>query len=209
MANEELRMQNIELALKASAELFIEYGPENTTKVMIAEKSGLSRRSIERYFKSGMECLLQTSAWLARHAHKDMTVYKEDIFLGGKCTAEEILNIYLNEVKELFIKEPRIFMCYVEIKTFIYRNSQNCQQDYERFSDALGILTLIRRIFKMGAKDGTINTSADYRTEAEYFYQMMIYYFSGLTLQYDMNPEKTLENIDEFIANMRKAYCRR
>jgi AcrR family transcriptional regulator len=207
MANEDVKMRNIEISLRAAAELFIKYGPSNTTKEMIAKQSGLSRRSIERYFKSSMDCVLQTSVWLSERSHFDMSAYSDEIFADGKYTAYEILEIYLNEVKKTFQKEPRMPICYVEIKTYIFRNSDDCVRDYEKFTEDLGVRSLVRRIFKLGEQDGSIDFKSDYITTTEYFYEMLMLYLSNMSMIYEKNPEKALENIDEYIKNTLQRYC--
>lgn len=55
MANEEVRLRNIQTVLDSAGELFLEFGVQNTTFRMIAEKSHLSIRSVHRYFKSKTE----------------------------------------------------------------------------------------------------------------------------------------------------------
>jgi AcrR family transcriptional regulator len=207
MANEDVKIRNIEISLRATAELFIKYGPSNTTKEMIAKQSGLSRRSIERYFKSNMDCVLQTSVWISERSHFDMSAYSDEIFSDGKHTASEILEIYLNEVKKTFPKEPRLPICYIEIKTYIFRNSDDCVRDYEKFTEDLGVRSLVRRIFKLGAQDGSIYFKSDYITAAEYFYEMLMHYLSNISMIYEQYPEKALEILGNYIKNTLQRYC--
>jgi AcrR family transcriptional regulator len=207
MANEELKMQNIELSLKTAAGLYMKYGPNNTTKSLIAKESGLSRRTIERYFKSEMDCVMQTTNWISKNMHSHMFAYSDEIFDNGERTAADILELYLRETKKLFDAEPRMFILYTEVKTYIYRNSDNTDRDFETFSDLLGVRSLVRRIFKKGSEDGSLLIKTDYLTASESFYTTMIYYYADVTLKYKNEPQKASVAIDEYIENMLWIYC--
>jgi AcrR family transcriptional regulator len=207
MANEEIKAQNMELALDAAVKLFLKVGPAKTTKVMIAKESGLSRRTIERYFKSETDCVVQVSGWLIRHAHETMPSYSEDTFKKGNYTAAQILKMYMQDVKDTFCKEPRLFICYLEIKTYIYRISDTSEVDYEKFVKALGVRDQIVRIFERGSQDKTLDIKGDYLTAAEYFYEMLIYHLSGLTIKYKLDVDMAMRDLDSYVDYTIDVYC--
>jgi AcrR family transcriptional regulator len=69
MANEQIKAQNIELVLNKTYHLFLKHGIERVTKEMIAHESGLSRRTIDRYFTDKTDCVLQVAEWVVRNIH--------------------------------------------------------------------------------------------------------------------------------------------
>jgi AcrR family transcriptional regulator len=206
VANEEIRLKNIDLALQTTMTLFLRYGIENTTREMIARESGLSRKSLERYFTGKADCVVQTAEWMGRCLRHEVRAFSSDLFVDGRHTAADILEMYLEDLGKLLFGEPRIFICFVEFKAFIYRNSENSQRDYKRFLDAVGYRRLFQRIFALGVQDGTVATNSDLESESRYLANTLISFFSSVAL-YNIGSEQMKRYIDQYITDTMHLYC--
>jgi AcrR family transcriptional regulator len=205
MANEEIKRKNVDLALQTAAELFIDHGIENTTREMIARTSGLSRKSIERYFPSKASYTVQAAEWLGRQLRQEVRPFSESMLSAH--TAAELLAFYLDDLKQLCLRRPRVFIFFTELKAFIYRNSEDSERDFTRFMDAAGYRKLLERIFRKGAEDGTIEHHADSIAEANYLSNTLISSFSTAVLLYDVRPDRMERFLDQYIADTIHLYC--
>jgi AcrR family transcriptional regulator len=202
MANEEKKARNIDLALKTAAELFLEQGIENTTREMIAKRSGLSRKSLERYFAVKNDCVVRTGEWMGGQLRTQLRSGPEELYDGGGYSALQLLELFLEDIKQLFLKEPRIFICYMETKTFIYRNSPDGKRDYERVLNAFGWQLLLQRIFKLGEQDGTVVAHTGPGPESNYIFDLIMSFFTSMALLHQESPERMEEYIQRYIGNV-------
>jgi AcrR family transcriptional regulator len=205
MANEEIRLANIEIVLQTTMKLFLEHGIENTTREMIARASGLSRRSTERYFPTKSACVVEVAAWYGKKLREESL--SAQLIDDHTHTAAELLKLFLYEMKQILIDDPRIFACYAEFKAYLYRNSEHRDQDYRRFADAVGSRDVLRKIFETGEKDGTVTAHYGPEANASYLINTILSYFSNVVLLYDTQPELLKQFIDNYITDTWKLYC--
>lgn len=205
MANEEIRQTNIEHVLQTAIELFVEHGIENTTREMIARASGLSRRSTERYFPTKTECVVQAAEWFGRDIYEKSETRK--MLHNEDYLASEILQAYLGEIKQILLKEKRVFACYAEFKAHLYRNSEHRDVDYMRFANAVGCRRILRQIFERGQEDDSVKSKNDPESAARYLVNSIMSYFSNVVLLYDTRPDLMEQYIDSYIKDTWNLYC--
>jgi AcrR family transcriptional regulator len=205
MSNEEIRQANVEVVLQTAITLFIENGLENTSREMIARASGLSRRSTERYFPTKTECIVQAAEWFGRQLYEKSGTRK--MLQDPEQLGSDILRAYLEEVKDILLKEPRIFACYAEFKAHLYRNSEHRDVDYRRFAEAVGCRKILQSIFERGQGDHTVYTHTTPELNARYLTNSIMSYFSNVVLLYDTDEELMRQYIDTYIEDTWNQYC--
>lgn len=205
MANEEIRLANIETALRSACALFIENGIYNTTREMLSRASGISRRSLERYFPSMTDCVVQTAEWFGREVYENLQAV--ELLEKKNVPACKIFRFLFDDLRRIYLKEPRIFACYAEFKAYLYRNSEQRDVDYRKFMDAVGFRIILKRIFELGAKDGTVKYHYTPESDARYLTNAIISYFSSVVLLYDTQPELAKQYIDTYIEDTLRVYC--
>lgn len=205
MANEEIRLANIETVLQTAINLFIENGIENTTREMLARASGVSRRSTERYFPTKTDCVVQASEWFAKSLFRNMKSIK--MLDQERYHADEILRMFFEELKQALLKEPRIFICFAEVKSYIYRNCGNRAVDYKNLLEAIGWQRILQRIFEKGEQDGTLKCHFDPEKTARYLANTIVSFFSNLVLLYDQQPEMMEYYAAVYITDTWNLYC--
>lgn len=206
MANEEIRLANMENVLHTAITLMVKYGIQNTTREMIARASGLSRRSTERYFPAKVDWVVQAAEWFGHDLYSRFKTPK--LLDEGNMTAREILLVYLSEMRNLLLREPQVFVCYAEFKAFLYRNSEDRYGDYMKFADAVGCRKTLQRIYELGDKDGSIRRG-HYSAEAaaRYATNTLMSYFTNAVLLYDTQPEVMKQALDDYISDAAMLYC--
>jgi AcrR family transcriptional regulator len=207
MANEEVRIANIETVLKVSASLFIEHGIQNTTREMIARASGLSRRSTERYFPSMTDCVVQAAEYIGRELYKKFRSVQ--MLESNQHTAAQILEVYMEDMKQLLFEEPRLFACYAEFKAYLYRNSKTREKDYVKFCQAIGCRATLEQIFELGQKDHTVSAHYSPQNNASYLVNTIASYFSNVVLVYSALPEQMKEHVDTYTRDTLGIYCQK
>lgn len=205
MANEEIRLANIEKVLRVAIDLFIENGIENTTREMLARSSGLSRRSIERYFPTKQDYVVQAAVWFANSLAENFKSAK--MLKENSHSADEILKIFFEELKQTLLAEPRIFICFAEAKGFIYRNCEKRSDDYKRLLQAIGWRSTLQKIFEKGEMDGTLKCQYNPEKTAHYLANTIVSYFSNLVLLFDQQPEIMEQCASVYIMDMWNMYC--
>jgi AcrR family transcriptional regulator len=203
MANEEIKAQNLNHALESAYALCLENGIDKVTKEMIARKSGLSVKSISRYFTSKTDCVIRVAEWLMNSIRSDIGEHFPDsVFTSGKYTGAQLLRLYMIEVKKLFLKEPRIFVLYSEFKLYIYHNCESVEQGYTLLCNCAGNRRLRLRIYQLGKEDGSMPNDLDLEVEEEYFCESFFGFLSNLAISYELHSRaETVKQIDYRIDN--------
>jgi AcrR family transcriptional regulator len=205
MPNEEIRIANIETVLRVSVGLFIENGIQNTTREMISRASGLSRRSTERYFPTMTDCVVQAAVLIGMETYKQFGAKR---MLGTPgYQASDIFKIFLDELKQIVFDEPRILVCLSEFKTYLYRNSEDRVADYKKFADAMGCRRIFKKIFELGAEDGTVKKITRPEIDAGYLTDELTSYFTTAVLLYDTQTQVLRRRIEDYIADTWNNYC--
>lgn len=207
MANEELKARNVDRALQAAAELILANGISGTTKEMIAKASGLSRKSLDRYFIDKVDCTLQTAKLIGKHVWDDVNApYYHALLTGGDFDGAQLLERYLFELKNLFVKDPRLFVFYTECEVYFSRHSADYVHDCTVLFETTGCLDVLEQIYRLGLRDGSLPTSAHPQSEAKAICRTYISFLSGIAPSYESEPEYTLAQIDLYISRVMSLY---
>lgn len=142
MANEQLKLDNLECVYKNAYELFIENGIENTTKVMLVRRSGLSLATINGYFSKKVDCVLQTAIWASKNVREASILQHERLSVGNP-TGYVRLENYLDALKALFFNNPKLFVFFAECRIFVFRNSADYKRDAGILRQSLGSFKFI------------------------------------------------------------------
>ncbi len=203
MANEELKIMNLDKALVAAYHLFVKYGIDQVTKEMIAKESGLSRKSIDRYFPNKVDYVLATAEWVMRKIQLQTNAkFTDKLLNSGEYTGLQLLEMYMKYIKDLFISEPRLFALYSEFKIYIYRNCDDYEQHYTLFLNKSGNHRLRHKIFVIGRQDGSMASSRDLAVEEEYFSESYFGFLCNLALSYTQHSASEMTHqIDRRIDN--------
>lgn len=203
MTNEELKKQGIEKALKSAFNLYLKHGIEKVTKEMIAKESKLSIRTVNRYFSTKTDCVIMTAEWiLLEIRHDTMSRYPESMFTNGRHTGLELFEMYMNDMKQLFFREPRIWVLYSEFKMYIYRHCDAYEQRYTLLCDCMGNHRLREKIYELGRKDGSMSGNMDFQAEEEYFTESFFGLLSNLAFSFHIKNKDVVEQqIDQRINN--------
>jgi AcrR family transcriptional regulator len=200
MANEILRIQNINRVLQVASKLFLDYGIENVTKEMIADASGLSRKSIDRYFANKTDIVIRVTEWILSNIRDGWEAkYPPGLFTDGEHTGADIMRMYMADLKKLFFNDPRLFVLYSEFRAYIYRNCEDFDQSYGEFWNMMGGHRLRGKIYALAHKDGTIPHYGDFRTEEAYFCNSFLGFFSNLAVSFNQHSRDEIERqIDRY-----------
>jgi AcrR family transcriptional regulator len=203
MSNEEIRERNLEHVLEVAHDLFLEYGIEAVTKEMISRQCGLSRRTLDRYFVDKKDCVIRTMEYYMVGIRKGiMSRYTDEMFAGDTYTGADLLRMYMMDVKEVFLRDPRHFVLYSEYKLYVYRNCEDYEQSYSMLCNWLGSRGLRQRIYAKGRQDGSMPTNLDLYIEEEYFSESFFGFLANLALSMEQHSLEEMETqIDKRIDN--------
>jgi AcrR family transcriptional regulator len=194
MANENLKAQNLETVLSTAYDLYLHYGIEKVTKEMISRESGLSRRTIDRYFLDKKDCVIKVAEWFLLKVRVNIGErYTSDMF-DGRYTGAELLRMYMVDIKRMFLNEPRHFVLYAEYKVYIYRNCQKHEQGYSLLTDFMGSRNLRHKIYTLGKHDGSLPPNIDIYTEEAYFCESYFGFLSNIAISFGVHAPEEMEN---------------
>jgi AcrR family transcriptional regulator len=168
---------------------------------MIADASGLSRKSIDRYFENKADCVIRIMEWLLL-AMRDsiVTKYPQSVFNDGERNGAGLLRQYMVDIKEIFLKWTNLFVLFSEYRNFVYRNSGDVERSYTDVLNVLGSHRLRVRIFNKGMEDGSLRSDLDVKSAERYFMEMYLGYLSQLaTSGEDYSEEEKKQKLDIFI----------
>lgn len=208
MANENLKAQNLEIVLSTAYDLYLQHGIEKVTKEMISRESGLSRRTIDRYFVDKKDCIIKVAEWFLIKVRTAISKrYTVSMFSSGKYTGSELLRMYMIDLKRMFLEEPRHFVLYAEYKIYIYRNCEKHEQGYTLLTDFMGSRDLRQKIYTLGKQDGSLPANIDIYTEEAYFCESFFGFLSNLAISFGVHSPKEIENqINQRIDNTINLY---
>jgi AcrR family transcriptional regulator len=203
MANEELKAQNLNTALETTYRLFLEYGIDKVTKEMIARSSGLSVKTIGRYFSNRTECVIRVMEWVMQSGRLYVgELFPERVFKDGKHTGAQLLRQYMEEMKRLFFEEHRVFALSAEFRIYVHRNCEDYEQGYTMLWNWMGNRRLRQRIYKLGVEDGSFPKNLDLLIEEEYFCESFFGFLSSLSMSYEYHSREEIERqLDQRIEN--------
>jgi AcrR family transcriptional regulator len=209
MANEELKRQNLQRALEAAYQCFLEYGIEKTTQNMIARRSGVSLRSVSRYFTDKVDLAVQVAQYVGRKMSGASQVDPKELEKSGK-TGIELLKDYMERLKEQALEHPEGYALRQEYMLFILRNHLPYEKYKARLEMSFGGRPVLGEIFRIGRADGTIKTPNTDQEEIEYFLQAYIGIVTDQAVRYwaGGSVDERRAFIDEYIDRIVNRYPR-
>jgi hypothetical protein len=112
------------------------------------------------------------------------------------------MEMYMIDLKKVFLKEPRLFIFYTECKTFYYRYSANYQQSNTQLLETVGCRRQTEKMIRLGRQDGSLQTGADAREEADYFLRAYFGFLFNMALAYGNQPRRAVAQIDRYISRV-------
>ena len=205
MTSEELKKQNMERALQSMYDLCLQHGIDNTTKEMVARASKISRATVDRYFINKSEGVIQMAEWLGNKLHTQNR-HLETELASGKHTGAEMLIRYMDVVKDLFYKDPNLFVFVTELKPYIYRNCPETVPAFRRLADVFGHRSALNKIFLCGIKDGSLEPDLDPEKETDYLTEFYCGYLSKLALLPNPTAKENQPRVDDLIQRSTRHY---
>jgi AcrR family transcriptional regulator len=184
----------------------LDNGIDNVTKERIADESGLSRKTLDRYFPTKTDCVLRVMDWLLTDISDSiMAHYPYSIFTDGEHSGADILRMYFEDLKKLFFGEPKICILYGEYRAYICRNAEVYEQGYGEFWNKIGGHRLREKIYALGYKDGSIMleglVGSDFHFVEVYFCNAFLGFLSNLAVSFNQYSRDEVESLFDRYAN--------
>lgn len=181
MTNDEIKEENKQKAIDAGMQCFIEHGIANTQMALVAEKSGLSKRSILRYFGSKDNFVFEVLKFI------NVKCYKKGKEAYGRileqhAAAPDRLRALMTVTGDYFLAHPEVFILMSEGQSYVARSPEK--------ESILGQYALLRNywpsvvlsIMEQGVQEGSITCFAkDYIQSNES--NALWYAYIGLIVQ--------------------------
>jgi hypothetical protein len=116
--------------------------------------------------------------------------------------------MYLDDLKKVFISNPRVFVFYSEFKLYFAKHDEaNYQERYKRMLDTIGCRRIAEKIFASGLADGSLRNRMEPFQQSKYFCKSCFGFFSAMAIDFEYEPQETISQIDSFIQGMVDIYC--
>lgn len=163
MSLEQLRENNKKLVTEKALECFIENGIEKTKVSDIARRSGLTERSIFRYFATKTDIVIAAAFLYWEKAEKYTRQSLEKERRPGLTGIEQI-RVILYAYSSLLLADPRGIRFSLDAEVALYnagKYHEVVNRPPEKFETYAGPLSQAVRV---GIADGTVNPGADIKT---------------------------------------------
>lgn len=162
MSLEELREQNKRLVTEKALECFIQNGISNTRISDIAAASGLTQRSVFRYFASKDDIIIAAAFcyWERAKAHIARELEKHT---GAAQTGIEQIRIILQSYANMLFTDPEGIRFSLDAEVALHsagKNAHVVNRPPERYESHTGPLS---QAVLRGLADGTVDPDADVR----------------------------------------------
>lgn len=207
MANEMIREQNVEKVLSTAYESFLSEGIEKTTQAMIAHKTGLSLRTVSRYFASKDEMVVLVAKYVLDAVKASPQTTAADLRAMGK-SGIELLELYFAHVKAAYLKNPSVYLLRVEFDIYFSRNKVFGNNMYDSVVAETNSRPMLHEIFIIGGNDGTIRCTSDVDFEVRLLCNGYLGFICALALKSAarMEAEDAEEQLDLFFARLLDQY---
>jgi hypothetical protein len=144
--------------------------------------------------------------WIIQKVHKDFPICEPFYSGTDDFYQQELLLIYLNQIKEAFLNEPRRFALYAEFKIYFYRN-----QEYFQKSEMMGKIQQESYLFRKKIRNSTSFSEEEGEgfgsTEEEYLFDSFFSFLATLAITDAGKSRAELERkIDHRIHNTLMLY---
>ncbi len=207
MKNEEIRLENKKKTIDAALRCFMKYGIENVSQNLLSKETGLSLRSINRFFAGKDDLIIHAIDQLAQEMSANCALAQEYIQKKNK-TGIEMLEAYLLGLRTYFLREPLRFAFKREVDVYLYRNSTNRGDIYHKLALNTCPRPILYKIIDAGKKDGSIVLMSDIDTEVNYLSSTYFNFLADIAVKkvYCNEPDDAQRQIDDFIKKALKMY---
>lgn len=190
MPSEEYKEENMRQVLIAAMCCFEQYGVYTTTLKMIAKKSGLTIRSLSRYFGTKDNLIVKALAfYLDEYNSSAKSIYTAPQYL--KLSGYEQIKYMLNQRTTYTIQHPGLTLCVADIESYLAHNQigeelRPIYNDYMRF-----MKQVIKSALEKGLEDKTLSSTINIEQTIYFLYEtfncvlkrLPILYYNALTDQ--------------------------
>lgn len=210
MPNEELREKNRKEVLSQAIACFIEKGIEASTLNMIASRSGVTTRSILRYFHSKENLVGIVIAEILSSMYapmKELFDSEEYINLTGM---EQLMSMF--DLRARYARENTYrILCLTELEIYFTKRMQDAKL-YRQYYDCLHFLSAsIEAAVRKGIEDGTVKKDIDIKMASDFMaiackglVQRMSLIFANRVLVKEYDPDMLIYSFRGMIAGMLK-----
>ena len=188
MSLEQLRENNKKLVTEKALECFIENGIEKTKVSDIARRSGLTERSIFRYFATKTDIVIAASFlyWEKAEKYTREALEKER---RADLTGIEQIRVILYAYSSLLLADPRGIRFSLDAEVALYNAGKyhevliRAPEKYETYTGPLA------QALRVGIADGTVDPKADVKTLYYNSYDSILGMMQRLTVGVPSVPE--------------------
>lgn len=204
MPNEELKEQNVQRVILSGMDCFKKYGIENTSKAKLAQESGVSCRSISRYYANKEAFVLAVLKFnIDKHYEKTQIMRGEVTLMSG--TGLEKVKMLLKIITQSFVNDSDLYILLAEAQLYLchHKGREDIARDY--ISNYCLLAGAFKECIELGIADGSVRRTADAYQDGKVICQMVFGFFIQIALakkMYGYTDETEKEVIDHFIEQM-------
>lgn len=198
MTNQIIRIRNEDKVIKATQDILLEYGICGATIDRIAEKSGLSTRSIYRNFNNRDELLYRyTDELIEMYFGESREVF--DKISKANQTGLEQFRTFLTLYKDIFKKNYKLIILLGELETYFYKKKSTTNY-FKLYTDKVRSLRSYgTEIICIGVKDGSIRKDLNIKLSCEMIETLFVSLMRKIALIYkDDNFKEISKPSDQF-----------
>ncbi len=155
MANEELREQNYQKVLETGLILFYQKGIENTRIKEIAKESGISVRSVSRYFANKDDFVIAVLENFIEKQNLLFLAMMENVENRESCGRDN-LQQFLEMAKNQLMNKPHAFLLLADAELYLSRHNKNTSTINSQILSFCQMAKQIRQYLNEGIADGSI-----------------------------------------------------
>lgn len=204
MPTEESRIRNIEKVLDSALYCFKKYGIEGTKMSMVSKHSGVSVRSITRYFSTKenlvLKCMEKHLDYIKQAIEKQLVINNANDKSGL-----EQLQIFLESWRMTFIRDPQFYIFLTDVDMFFYKNKMNSELVSRYISNEFANKNIVKLYINNGIKDGSINPNTDVNAITDFIFSALSGFMRRVVLMKYLSPTVG----DDYIEQQLSTYIRK
>ncbi len=155
LSHAENRKANIKMILELAIAFFKKKGVENTTAEDLSIASGLTQRSLFRYFGTMDQLVVHATAFFWSEIIRITNLLYGDIIESDKSGYEQLAEI-LSSMEDLFVQSKDSFMMLQEMEAFLYKKKLSFSDIYVNYVDKGEYESPIAKALRKGIEDGSL-----------------------------------------------------
>ena len=160
LSHAENRKANIIMVLELAIAFFKKKGVENTTAEDLSISSGLTQRSLFRYFGTMDQLVVHATAFFWSDVIRVTNLLYDDIIKNDKSGYEQLSEI-LSSMEDLYVQSKDSFMMLQEMEAFLYKKKLSFSDIYGSHVNTNGYESPIACVLRKGIEDGSLRPNLD------------------------------------------------